>query len=103
MPNLISKALSPLHQAEFLEWTAIGYPYSARTRSQLDGAGRFLQRVVQIDRLCMLAQCRDDLLRDQPHAGLPVLIAHWSLHAEYYDRAGTQHAKDALKLRGHLA
>src|SRR5208282_2417929 len=40
-------------------------------------------------------------LRDQPHAGLTVLVGDRALHAEYDHRSGAQNAHDALQLGGH--
>src|SRR5260370_34099661 len=88
-----------LCQAKLLEWTSIRYRHATDAGVELHRSRRAPEGVGQIDRARMLAERRDDLLRDQLHADLPIFIWHRPLHAANYQRSRPQHAQNRLQLR----
>src|ERR1039458_2849894 len=92
----LSLIVARLDESQFLEQSAIRHRISLHSGARLGGAGLARDRIDQTDRVRMLLQRGHDFLRDEPHAGLAILVAHRPLHVENDERTGTQRGQDRL-------
>src|SRR5580704_10393457 len=85
-------------ESQLLQQPAIRHWIALHARARLGGAGGLRDRIDEADRIRMLLERGHHFLRDEPHAGLAILVAHRTLHVEHDERAGTQRGQDGLHL-----
>src|SRR5271167_728684 len=78
-----SLTVARLRHSEFFKQSAIGNRIALHARARLGGSGNLGDRVNEANRIRMLLERRHNFMRDEPHAGLPILVTHWALHIEH--------------------